>query len=91
MRRRVHLVIHGIVQGVFYRATARDEAVRRGLTGWVRNRPDGSVECLAEGDEAVLRAYAGWCHEGPRAARVDRVEEAWGDATGEFDRFRVSY
>ena len=91
MRRRVHLVIHGLVQGVFYRASTRDQAARRGLTGWVRNLPDGAVECVAEGDEATLRALVAWCHAGPPGARVERVAEKWSDATGEFDRFRVSY
>jgi acylphosphatase len=91
MRRRVHVVVHGLVQGVFYRASTRNEAVRRGLTGWVRNLPDGSVECVAEGDEAALQALVAWCHEGPPGARVERVVEKWADATGEFDRFRVSY
>jgi acylphosphatase len=89
MRRRVHLRIHGLVQGVFYRASTREEAVRRGLAGWVRNRPDGSVECVAEGEEAALQGLVAWCREGPPGARVARVEEQWGEATGEHDRFRV--
>lgn len=91
MRRRVHFVVYGLVQGVFYRASTRDEAARRGLTGWVRNLPDGSVECVAEGDEASLQALVAWCHDGPPGAHVERVVEKWSDATGEFDRFRVSY
>jgi acylphosphatase len=91
MRRRVHLVIHGLVQGVFYRASTRDAAVRRGLTGWVRNLPDGSVECVAEGEEGALQALVAWCHDGPPGARVERVVEQWSDATGELDRFRVTY
>jgi acylphosphatase len=91
MRRRVHLLIHGLVQGVFYRASARDEAARRGLAGWVRNLPDGSVECVAEGDEAALRALVAWCRGGPPGARVERVVEEWSGATGEHDRFRVTY
>ena len=89
--RRVHFVVYGLVQGVFFRASTRNEAARRGLTGWVRNLPDGSVECLAEGHETTLRALVAWCHDGPPGARVERVVERWSDATGEFDRFRVSY
>jgi acylphosphatase len=91
MQRRVHLVIEGLVQGVFYRVSTRDQAVRRGLTGWVRNLADGSVECVAEGEEGALQALVAWCREGPSGARVTRVAEAWSDAAGEFDRFRVSY
>jgi acylphosphatase len=91
MVRRVQLRIYGIVQGVFFRASTRDEAARLGLGGWVRNCPDGSVEVLAEGDEAALRALAAWCHEGPSGARVERVEEEWGTGTGEHRGFRVSY
>ncbi len=91
MRRRVHLVVHGIVQGVFFRASTRDTAVRLGLTGWVRNLPDGSVECLAEGDEVALRRLVAFCSEGPPGARVERVEEQWGEAKGEFARFQVSH
>ena len=90
MKRRVHLVIEGVVQGVFYRASARDQAVRRGLTGWVRNLPDGAVECVAEGEEGAAQALVAWCHQGPPGGRVERVAETWSDATGEFDRFRVS-
>ena len=91
MRRRLHLVIHGRVQGVFFRASARDEAVQHGLTGWVRNLPDGSVECVAEGAEPALQSFAAWCREGPPSARVDRVDERWGDASGELEGFRVGY
>jgi acylphosphatase len=89
--RRVELRVYGIVQGVFFRASTRDEAARLGLGGWVRNRPDGSVEVLAEGDEPALRRLVAFCREGPPGARVERVEEQWGGGTGEFDHFRVSY
>jgi acylphosphatase len=91
MRRRVHLVITGRVQGVFYRASTRDEAVRRGLTGWVRNLPDGGVECVAEGEEGALHGLVAWCQEGPPAARVDHVDERWSEARGELASFRVTY
>ncbi len=91
LRRRVRLVIEGVVQGVFYRASTREQAARRGVTGWVRNLPDGSVECLAEGEDGALQALVAWCRQGPPGARVERVAETWSDATGEFDNFRVSY
>jgi acylphosphatase len=71
-RRRV--VIHGFVQGVFFRDTVRRRALEAGVAGWVRNNPDGSVEAVFEGDPAAVERLVTLCHEGPRGARVDRVE-----------------
>ncbi len=71
--RRVHLRITGLVQGVSYRASARDEARRLGVKGWVRNLPDGDVEALAEADVDVLEAFLSWAKHGPAEARVERV------------------
>jgi len=70
MDKRMTLRVRGRVQGVFYRASARDQAVRLGLRGGVRNRLDGSVELWAEGDEGALDSLLRWCHQGPPAARV---------------------
>jgi len=80
--RRVHLVVKGLVQGVSYRATARDEARARGLLGWVRNLPNGDVEALAEGESAAVDAFIAWCRQGPDEARVTHVvvEERPADA-----------
>ena len=86
---RVNLRIRGRVQGVYYRASTQREARALGLTGWVRNRPDGSVEALAEGPRPALERLIAWCEEGPPAARVTDVEQTWSDATNEFDDFRV--
>jgi acylphosphatase len=86
----VHLRIHGQVQGVFFRASTEAEARRLGLTGWVRNRPDGSVEVIAEGPKAKLEDLVAWCRRGPPRAQVDRVEVEWGEAAGEFSGFRTS-
>jgi acylphosphatase len=71
---RVHVRVHGLVQGVYYRATAQEEAVRLGLVGWVRNRTDGTVEAVAEGDEAAIESFLAWCRRGPERARVDQLE-----------------
>ena len=87
--KRVHLLISGLVQGVWYRASTEQEAQRLGLHGWVRNLPDGRVEALAEGPEAVLQTFIAWCHRGPQHARVEQVESQWGEATGEFSGFSV--
>lgn len=71
--RRVHLEITGRVQGVAYRASAASVARGLGLAGWVRNRKDGSVEALAEGDPSIVEDFLTWCRSGPPLARVDRV------------------
>jgi len=80
MRRR-RVVVHGFVQGVFFRDTVRRRAVEAGVGGWVRNKPDGTVEAVFEGDPAAVERLVAFCREGPRGARVDRVETA--DETAE--------
>ncbi|HEV3229579.1 MAG TPA: acylphosphatase [Solirubrobacteraceae bacterium] len=72
MARRV--VVHGYVQGVFFRDTTRRMAQSRGVAGWVRNRPDGAVEALFEGAPEAVEAMVEFSRHGPRGARVERVE-----------------
>jgi acylphosphatase len=72
MARRV--VVHGYVQGVFFRDTTRRMAQSRGVAGWVRNRPDGAVEALFEGAPEAIEAMVEFSRHGPRGARVERVE-----------------
>jgi acylphosphatase len=72
IRRRV--TIHGRVQGVFFRDTTRRQAASRGVAGWARNCPDGTVEAVFEGEPDAVEAMVAFCREGPRGARVDRVE-----------------
>ena len=72
MRRRV--VVHGAVQGVFFRDTTRRRAEQHGLAGWVRNNPDGTVEAVFEGAEADVERLVRFAHDGPSGARVERVE-----------------
>jgi len=91
MASRAHLVVSGRVQGVCYRMVACEEAGRLGVTGWVRNLPNGDVEVVAEGSEAVLKRFAAWCRQGPSFARVIHVSEERGEATGEFKGFDVRY
>ena len=88
---RVRLIIEGRVQGVWFRESTRKEAARLGVYGWVRNRPDGSVEVLAEGPEDKVRKLATWCHHGPTSARVTRVRETEEVFQGEFVGFDVVY
>lgn len=86
---RIHLRITGRVQGVWYRASACEQAKSLGLRGWVRNRPDGRVELVAEGPRAGLESLLEWCRTGPPLARVDDVETEWRPAAGGFSSFEV--
>lgn len=88
---RVHLIIHGYVQGVFYRAGTRETALRLGLKGWVRNLPDGNVEAVFEGSVEKLQAALEWCKAGPPGALVNKIDEEWQDYTGDFKTFEVGY
>jgi acylphosphatase len=72
IRRRV--VVHGHVQGVFFRETARRRAQSAGVTGWIANRPDGTVEAVFEGEREEVERLVDFCREGPRGARVDWVD-----------------
>jgi acylphosphatase len=81
-RTRVIARITGRVQGVNYRAAAAREARRRGLAGWVRNEPDGSVLLDVEGDPAAISPFLDWCADGPPAARVLAVERTPADPVG---------
>jgi acylphosphatase len=88
---RAHAIISGRVQGVFYRAETRKAARRRGVTGWVKNRPDGTVEAVFEGDENDVAAMIEWCKSGSSQARVDNVDVDWETNAGEFSAFEVAY
>ena len=89
--RRARLLIYGRVQGVYFRQGTRETAERHGVTGWVRNLPDGSVEVLLEGGEKEVEKVVEWCRHGPPAARVDRLEVEWGEPSGEFHDFSLRY
>ena len=86
IRRRV--VVHGRVQGVFFRDTARRMAQSRGLGGWVRNTPEGTVEAVFEGEPEAVESMVAWCGEGPRGALVERVEAAAEEPEG-LTEFRI--
>jgi len=80
--KRVRVVVHGRVQGVFFRDTVRREAVERGVAGWVRNRADGAVEAVFEGSPGEVEALVSLCREGPSRSRVEQVEVIWEEPEG---------
>lgn len=84
MADRLHVVVHGHVQGVGFRYAAYRQAQHLGLRGWVRNRADGSVEAEFDGRREDLEAFLRWCNEGPPLARVSSVESAWRQSESEY-------
>lgn len=78
----VHLFVHGRVQGVFYRAKTQKTAKRLGVTGWVKNCDDGSVEIHAEGNRDQLEELIAWCRRGPALASVSNIDLNWIEAEG---------
>ena len=85
---RRHVVVHGRVQGVWFRDSMRREAARLGVAGWLKNRPDGSVEAAFEGPSEAVDTLTRWCEHGPAGARVVRVETREEPAEGLAD-FRI--
>ena len=88
-QRRVHAIVSGRVQGVSYRASTADEAQGLGLTGWVRNLPDGNVELEAEGPADAVASLLAWCKNGPPAARVTNVATTELVPTGAEGQFAI--
>jgi acylphosphatase len=89
-RVRARIRVTGLVQGVFYRQSSVREAARLGISGAVRNLPDGSVEVEAEGVRSAVEALVAWCRRGPPSARVEELEVAWEPPTGDSGPFSVS-
>jgi acylphosphatase len=80
--KRAKVIIEGSVQGVFFRAEARDRARALGLSGWVRNVPDGTVEAVFEGEDERVTTMVEWCRRGPSGARVENVDVDWSEPRG---------
>jgi acylphosphatase len=89
VRQRLHVHIRGLVQGVGFRYATYRKANELGLTGWVRNAPDGRVEAQFEGNKAQLDAMLAWCHEGPYLAGVEHVDAAWEPGPPQFHAFEI--
>ena len=88
---RAHAIISGRVQGVFFRMETKRAADGFGVCGWVKNRLDGTVEAVFEGDRDRVDAILDWCREGPPAAKVTDVNVSWEDYSGEFTGFVVDF
>ena len=88
---RLHIIIEGIVQGVFFRASTIEESSKLGLTGWVMNCSDGRVEAVFEGEIDKIEQIIEWCKKGRPGAVVSNVETAWERETGEYDSFTIKY
>src|SRR4029450_784438 len=86
---RAGLVISGRVQGVYFRASASNVARAQRLSGWVRNRDDGDVEAVVEGEEGAVQAFITWCHDGPPGAHVTAVQVTVEPYIGEFHGFYI--
>jgi acylphosphatase len=89
MSKRINLKIHGRVQGVFFRDSARIKARELNLFGFVRNERDGTVGIVAEGEEKNLQEFIEWCQNGPDHAQVSKVEIEWQNSTAEFSNFSI--
>lgn len=87
----LHATIHGRVQGVWFRASTREQAQMLGVAGWVRNTPDGAVEVYMQGDSRAVDRLLGWCRQGPPGARVDRVEPEDVEPDEDVQGFRIIY
>ena len=89
MLARAHVIVSGRVQGVYYRASAAEEARALGLTGWVRNA-GADVEAAFEGERPAVERMVAWCHEGPPRAHVTHVDVTWEEPEG-LERFSIRY
>ena len=87
---KLHVIISGKVQGVFYRDFIQKNANALGITGWVRNNPDGTVEVVAEGEKTPLESLLEKCKEGPGGAVATNVQVEWTEGTNEFRQFDVT-
>lgn len=88
---RVHIIVKGIVQGVYFRHNAQRICNKSGVTGWVLNMDDGSVEAILEGDENSVENAISWFKVGPPNAHVEKIELSYDKYTGEFGDFKIRY
>ena len=89
--KRAHIIVHGYVQGVFFRHYARKTALSLGLKGYVRNMADGTVEVVAEGSKEKINELIKFCKKGTEGAEVSNVDIKFEKASNEFEGFEVRY
>jgi len=87
----IRVIIEGRVQGVFFRLETKKKADQLGVSGWVRNKPDGTVEALFEGDETKVREAVKWCYIGSGMSLVESVREEKAELSGNYSGFSVRY
>ena len=90
-RARARVIIEGCVQGVFFRHHTQEMAHRLGLSGWVKNRSDGTVEALFDGERGRIDQIIAWCHRGPSQSWVKKVTVEWEVPSGDFQGFVITY
>ena len=88
---RAYLIVSGRVQGVCFRAETQRAARTVGVSGWVRNKRDGTVEAIVEGSKKDVMSLINWCKTGPPLSRVEKVDVSWQDCHGEFSEFGINY
>jgi acylphosphatase len=88
---RARVIVGGRVQGVFFRYSTQEVATRLNVLGWVKNRWDGKVEAVFEGERDGVEKMIEWCHKGPPGAHVQNVDTHWEDYLGEFEQFSTVY
>ncbi len=91
VKARAHVLIGGMVQGVFFRSETHDEANRRNVSGWIRNLPDGDVEAVFEGEKEKVEELIKFCKKGPARAEVKKIEVSWEEPTGEPRYFLIYF
>ena len=91
MKVRVHVIVSGRVQGVFFRYETKKEALKRGVKGWVRNLPTGEVEAVFEGEKEDVEEMIKFCRKGPPLAKVKDVKVSWEEYKGEFKSFDIVF
>jgi acylphosphatase len=87
----VHAVIRGRVQGVFFRMETKRAAERFGVSGWVKNLKDGTVEAVFEGERERIDAILDWCKQGPPHAHVENLDLKWDEFRGEYQGFEITF
>lgn len=88
---RVHIVVSGRVQGVFFRAETQEKAQQLGVTGWVKNCPGDQVEAVFEGEKQQVEEMVKWAKKGPPGAIVNDLDVAWEEYQGKFTNFEIRY